>query len=174
MIHQELNGAINSQIVNELAASNSYLAVAAYFDSLGLKVLSNHFFKQSSEERMHALKLMRYLLDVNGDLQLGAIPSPRGEFHSAEDAIQHSLAQEIQTTKQINGLMALAHRHEDYASISFLKWFVDEQVEEQASMNELLLLVRQAGPNNLLLVEERLMRGGLASYDGGDEDGKED
>jgi len=173
MIAQETKNAFNAQIANELAASNSYLCVASYFDTLGLKVLSQHFFKQSHEERQHALKLLKYLLDVNGDLQLAAIPAPRAEFVSAEDAIQHALAQEIQTTKQINALMGLSHRHEDYASASFLKWFVDEQVEEQASMNELLLLVRQAGPNNLLLVEERLLRSGLSGMGEGGKDAED-
>lgn len=162
MIHQEVKDAINKQIANELYASNSYLVVATYMDSLGLKVLSAHFFKQSEEERGHALRLLRYLLDVNGDLQMQAIPAPHGTFKSVEDAIKHSLDQEITVTKQINSLMALAHKHEDYASTSFLKWFVDEQVEEQASMNELLLLVRQAGTHNLLLVEDRLMKQGLS------------
>jgi ferritin len=160
MLHKELEAAINEQIINELYSSNAYLAVASYLDTLGLKVLSGFFFQQSGEERGHALKLLQYLLNVGADVRIGKVEAPRHDFKSVEDSIEHSLAQEVRVTEQINRLMGLAHRHDDYATASFLKWFVDEQVEEQASMNDLLLLVRNAGPANLLLVEDRLLKMG--------------
>jgi ferritin len=171
MLHNEVAQSINAQITNELYASNSYLSIASFMDCLGLKVLAAHFFQQSGEERAHALKLLHYLLNVGAEVTLGQIAAPRSKFDNVEQAIQHSLDQEMTVTKQINTLMGLAHKHEDYATASFLKWFVDEQVEEQASMNDLLMLVRQAGPHNLLLVEDRLLKQGvsLATADAGDE-----
>ncbi|MBI1291557.1 ferritin [bacterium] len=163
MLTKDLAVAINDQVVNELYSSNAYLAVATYMDTLGLKVLAGFFFQQSSEERGHALKLLHYLMSVGATVTIGTVPAPRGTFESVEDAIQHSLNQEITVTNQINALMGLAHKHDDYATASFLKWFVDEQVEEQASMNDLLLLVKNAGPHNFLLVEDRLLKTGKVS-----------
>jgi len=163
MLNKDIANAINDQITNELYSSNAYLAVASFMDSLGLKVLAGFFFQQSGEERTHALKLLNYLLNVGATPVVASVPGPRNEFKDVEDAIQHSLNQEITVTRQINNLMTLAHKHDDYATASFLRWFVDEQVEEQASMNDLLLLVRNAGPHNLLLVEDRLLKTGKVS-----------
>lgn len=161
MISKQLEKALNEQIVNELFSSNAYLAVAAYLDGEGLKVLAAHFLKQSDEERTHALKLMRYLLDVSGKLNIGVVAAPLGKFKSVEHAVRNSLEQEQLVTAQINGLMGLAHKEDDYATASFLKWFVDEQVEELASMGDLLMLVQKAGEANLLLVEDRLLKQGV-------------
>jgi ferritin len=162
MIHPEVEKAINAQIVNELYASNSYLAVASYMEDQGLKILAAFFFNQSDEEREHALRLLHYLLDVNGHVKLSAVPAPNDNYESVEDAVRRSLDQELTVTAQINHLMDIATREGDHASASFLRWFVDEQVEEQATMNDLLLLIRHAGPNNLLLVEDRLIKQGVA------------
>ena len=162
MIQPQVQDAINAQIVNELYASNAYLSVASYMDGQGLKVLAAFFFRQSDEERMHATKLLHYLLDVQGDLRIGAVPAPPMEFASVESAIANSLAQEITVTNQINAMMTIAHESRDYATASFLKWFVDEQVEEQSSMTDLLHLVRRAGDQNLILVEDRLMKQGVS------------
>jgi ferritin len=162
MIEKEVQEALNEQITNELYASNAYLAVASYMDVQGLKVLAAFFFSQSEEERTHAMKLLHYLLDVDGKVRIAAVPEPANVFDSVEDAVRASLDHEITVTGQIHRLMDLAHEHKDYATVSFLKWFVDEQVEEQASMNDLLALIRHAGPNNLLLVEDRLMKQGIS------------
>lgn len=162
---QELENAINRQIVNELWASNSYLMVGCFMDAQGLKVLAQHFFKQSDEERVHALKLLHYLLAVGAEPRIDAVPTTEPKYRTVEEAVQSALDQEKAVTGQINDLMDLAHRSKDYASVSFLKWFVDEQVEEESSMSDLLLLVKQAGPNNLLLTEERLLRMAPASGD---------
>ena len=158
MVSQKIIDAFNAQIVNELHASNSYLAIASAMEDWGLRVLGAHFFQQSLEERDHALKLLRYLLDVGVKPQIGAIPQPNNAVASVEEAVASALSQEQEVTRQINAMMAIAHEEKDYATASFLKWFVDEQVEEMASMSELLQLIRLAGSQNLLLVEERLLR----------------
>ena len=174
MISKSLEKAINEQIVNELYSSNAYLSIASYMDSEGLKVLSAYFFKQSQEERTHAIKLLRYLLDVSGNVAIGQVPAPPLKFKSVEHAVKVSLDQEQTVTGQINNLMGLSHKENDYATASFLKWFVDEQVEELSSMNELLLLVQKAGEVNLLLVEDRLLKQGVQLAKPGAGDGEGD
>lgn len=161
MASKEIIAALNQQIVNELYASNSYLAVASHMDSLGLKVLASFFFRQSDEERGHALKFLHFVLEIGGRVQLGTVSQPKVDFQSVEEAVQNSLNQEVEVTGQIHQLMSLAQDHRDYATASFLKWFVDEQVEEQSSMQDLLALVQMAGPTNLLLVEDRLLKQGV-------------
>ena len=160
MLNKTLQDAINEQIAYELYSSNAYLGVASYMDSLGLKVLAAHFMTQSDEERMHAKKFMHYLMEVGATVQVGAIDACASHFDSVEAAVKASLDQEMRVTERINGLMGLAHEQKDYATASFLKWFVDEQVEEQATMNDLLMMVRHAGPH-LLLVEDRLLKQGV-------------
>jgi ferritin len=165
MISDSLAKSINEQIANELYASNSYLQIAAYFDGLGLKVLAAFFFTQSDEERVHATKLLKYLLEVGKKVKFGAIKAGKADYKSPEDAIQTALDQEIVVTNQINALMKEATTNNDYATQSFLKWFVDEQVEEVASMSDLLQLVKLAGEERILLVEDRLLRAGGVTLD---------
>ncbi|MDK2971561.1 MAG: bacterioferritin [Candidatus Sumerlaeota bacterium] len=161
-ISKKMQDGINQQIVNELFSSNAYLAIAGYMDSQGLKVLAAHYLEQSAEERTHAMKLLHYLLDVGASLSIGAIPEPQNKFKSVEEAVKSALDQEEIVTTQINDLMGLAHTQKDYATVSFLQWFVDEQVEEISTASELLQLVRLAGSERILLVEDRLMKTGTA------------
>ena len=161
IISKKMAKMLNEQIVHELYSSNAYLAIASYMNSLGLTVLSKRFFIQSDEERMHALKFIRYMLDVGAPVQIGAVKEAANTFKSVEAAIELALKQEEWVTELINNLMAQAHGDKDYATASFLKWFIDEQVEEIATTGELLQLVRLAGEERILMVEERLMRMGI-------------
>lgn len=161
MISKKLNDSINQQVVNEMYASNLYLAIACYMDAQELKVLASFYLKQSEEERIHALKLVSYLLDVGANVEIGEIPAPKVKFSSVQGAVEHQLAQEQQVTKQIYALMEQAQKDKDFAASSFLRWFVDEQVEEEASAQELLGLIKHAGNAHLLLVEDRLMKKGI-------------
>lgn len=161
MISKKMAKALNEQIVQELHSSNAYIALAGYLDGLGLKVMSSKFFQQSDEERVHAMKFVRFLLDVGAPVSVGVIPPTKNDFKSVDEAVSAALEQEKHITDLINKLMALAHSENDYATASFLKWFIDEQVEEISTVTELLQLVRLAGPDRILLVEERIMRMGL-------------
>lgn len=159
MISEPMMNKLNEQVTNELAAEHGYLSIAGALDRMGLRVLSAHFFRQAEEERSHAMKLLNYILEVGGRVRLGAIGEPRNSYDGAEDCVKHALESEMTVTRQINGIMALAEGESDFATRSFLKYFVDEQVEEVSSMQNLLDLIRLAGPDNLLLVEDRIERG---------------
>jgi bacterioferritin B len=174
LISSAMNGAISEQIGNELAASNQYVAIAVYFDGEGLPALARHFYKQASEERTHAMRFVKYLVDAGGAPEIPAIPAPRGSFTSAEDAVQLSLDSEMRVTRQINALVDLAIKESDHLSKNALEWFVNEQREEVSSMDTLLRMVRRAGEPGLFFVENFLLQGGLeAPPEGGDaEDGE--
>ena len=112
---------------------------------------------QAEEERQHAMKFVKYLLDTGGELRIPQISAPKPTFASAEAAVQAALDWEHEVTGQITRLMDLAAKQSDYLAQSFLQWFIDEQLEEVVKMERLLGVVKQAGERNLLTVEAYLV-----------------
>lgn len=163
LISKALNTAINEQVGNELAASNQYVAVAVYFDGEGLPILAKHFYRQASEERDHAMRFIKYLVDASGDVKIPEIPAPRATFKSAEEAVRLAFDSEMKVTKQINALMDRAIKEGDHLAKNELEWFVREQREEVTSMDTLLRMVKRAGEAGLFHVEAFLMSGALGA-----------
>ena len=155
MISEVMNAKLNEQVAAELSAAHAYLAMACSFDRKALKILAQLFLKQHDEEREHAMKIVKYLQEVGGIVVLGAVPAPKSDFANAEVIVETALEGEKKITDMINDLVALADKENDYATRSLLNCFVDEQVEEVASMTGLLGLVRLAG-DNILQVEARV------------------
>jgi ferritin len=150
---------INEQIAHELIASNQYLQLATYFDGQALRKLSAFFYKQSEEEREHALKFVHYLSEVGADVRILEIPAANYNVNSAEQAFQVSLDWEKEVTRRIHAMMDQAISEKDYASQAFLQWFVTEQVEEESTMETMLQIVQKAGEKNLLMVEAYMTHG---------------
>ncbi|MGQ0538854.1 MAG: ferritin [Gemmatimonadaceae bacterium] len=165
LISKEMNELMNAQIGNELLASNQYVAIASYFDQEGLPSLAAHFHKQATEERAHAMRFVKFLVDADAKLTIPQVPAPKPTFKSAEEAVKLSYEHEMRVTKQINGLMALAIKESDFLSKNELEWFVKEQREEVAGMDTLLRMVRRAGESGLLFVENYLLQGGRTADD---------
>ena len=159
LISNKVVDAINEQIGNEFGASLQYVAIAAHFSTDALPQLAEHFFAQAEEEKEHAMRFIKYVVDAGGRVVLPAIDAPQANFKTAEAAIQLSLDQEVKVTHQINALVELARSENDYITINFLQWFLTEQLEEVSSMDNLLKVV-QRGSENLLQVEEYLARVG--------------
>jgi len=157
MISPSLAAAFNEQIGHELGASMQYVSIAAHFQRSQLTLLAKLFFAQAEEEREHAMKFVKYLLDTKGELRIPAIPAAVPTFASAEAAVQAALAWEQEVTRQITALMDQAVKDNDYLGQSFLQWFIDEQLEEVVKMDRLLGVIRQATEKNLLMVEAYLV-----------------
>jgi ferritin len=153
---------LNEQIGNELAAHNQYVACAVYFDAETLPRLAGFFYAQALEERDHALMMVRYLLDADAPARIPAVGAPRTDFADVVEPVALALEQERRVSEQINALAATARRDEDLSSEQFMQWFIKEQVEEVATMSDLLRIVERA-KENPLLVEEYLAREGLGS-----------
>ncbi len=162
LISKQMNALINEQIGNELAASNQYVVIACYFDGAGLPQLAKHFFNQATEERDHAMRFVRYVLDAGGTVAIPAIPAPRTRFKDSADAVKLGLDSELRVTKQIHGIVDLAIKEKDHLAKNALEWFVNEQREEVSSMDTLLRMVKRAGEPGLFFVENFLLQGGLA------------
>lgn len=163
MISKIMTAKLNEQVTHELGASQAYLAMACQFESMSLKALAQHFRKQTEEERGHALKIVDYLLEVGATVSLAALDAPRTAYKSVQAAIRAAVEHETRVTAQIHALVGLAEKEKDYATRSFLQWFVDEQVEEVSSMEHLARIAELAGDNLLQL--ESYVRHMLATPD---------
>ena len=153
---KEINSALNEQIGHEFMASLQYVSIATYFDVEGLPALAKHFYRQAVEERDHAMRFIKFVVDAGGRVEIPAIPAVQSKFGSAEDAVQLSLDQELAVTRQINELVDLAIKQNNHVTKNFLDWFVSEQLEEVSSMDTLLRMIKRAGDKGILFVESYL------------------
>ena len=129
---------LNVQIGNELAAHNQYLACAVYFDAETMPRMAAFFYAQALEERAHAAMMIQYLLDTDSPVEIPAVPAPENTFADVVAPVALALDQEKRVTEQINGLLRIAREENDFASEQFMQWFIKEQVEEVATMSDLL------------------------------------
>lgn len=134
---------LNVQIGNELGAHNQYLACAIHYDALTMPRMAAFFYRQAMEERDHAMMMVQYLLDTDDEITLGAIEAPVNGFADVVEPVALALAQERRVTEQINGLLRIARDESDFASEQFMQWFIKEQVEEVATMSDLLAVVER-------------------------------
>ena len=158
---------LNAQIGNELAAHNQYLACAVHFDALTMPQTAAFFYGQALEERSHAMMMVQYLIDTDSDVVVPAVPAPESSFGDVVAPVQLALEQERRVTEQINELVRIAREESDFASEQFMQWFIKEQVEEVATMHDLLAVVTRAR-GDLEDIEEYVAREQSA---GGDDAG---
>jgi bacterioferritin B len=130
--------ALNDQIANELAASHQYTAIAAQYEAQTLPQLARFFYAQAVEERDHAMMMIKYLIDTDSPVRLREIARPTADFDDHIAPIRLALEQERTVSKQIGELFAVAREEHDYLSEQFVQWFLKEQVEEEATMVEIL------------------------------------
>jgi ferritin len=145
LISAKIATAINAQIGLEFLASLQYEAISAWFRLEGLPRLQAQFARQAEEERMHAHRFIKFLLDAGRGLELPAIPAPKCKFKSAEEAVQLALDHELKVTDSIKALLNLADKENDRFTQNSLQWFIQEQLEEVSSTDELLQIVSRAG-----------------------------
>ncbi|MBA2579298.1 MAG: ferritin [Thermoleophilaceae bacterium] len=148
---------LNAHVANEFAASQQYVAIAVYYESETLPRLAAFFYAQALEERNHALMMVRYLLDAGVEPVVPGVAAPQHGFADVVAPVAHALEQERRVSEQINALAALARQHGDYTSEQFMQWFIKEQVEEVATMADLLRVVERAREDPLR-AEEYLAR----------------
>lgn len=165
LISEKVQQAVNEQIGYEFSASLQYYAIGGHFAAEALPQLSQHFFKQAEEEKDHALRFIKYVVDAGGRVIIPEIQAPQSNFRNPEAAVQLSFEQEVKVTKQINALVELARTENDYITINFLQWFLAEQLEEVSSMDNLLKIVQRAG-DDVLKADEYLARVGVRSMSG--------
>ncbi|MEA2448801.1 MAG: bacterioferritin [Thermoleophilaceae bacterium] len=150
---------LQAQVGREFAAAHQYTAIATHYDGQTYPRLARFFYKQADEERDHAMRMINYLIDAGAQPQLGEIAAPSVAFEDLVAPIRLAREQEQQVTVNIARLFEIARETRDYASESFMQWFVDEQVEEEASI-QALLDVAERVREFPMMVEEFLARDG--------------
>lgn len=160
----DLAVAFNQQITMELASSVAYLQMSVYFESENLIGMASWMRMQAEEENDHAHRFMKFVLDRGNPVRLGAIEAPTADFESVEAVFAAALAQEQAVTRAIHDLYRVASQGDDLASFPFLQGFIQEQIEEEATVETILERVRLAGGESsavLLLDRELGTRGSV-------------
>ena len=158
MLSPDVEAAMNAQIAAELYSSHLYLAMSAACEGDGLPGMGRWFALQADEERDHALRFVRHVIDRGGRVVLTGLEAPPTAFGGAIGAFEQALTHEMNVTQMIDGLYGMALQHGDYASQVFLQWFVTEQVEEEALLKRVLqnLKLVEGAPGGLFLIDQNL------------------
>jgi ferritin len=144
-ISEKLQSALNDQINAEYFSSYLYLSMSAWFEAQDLPGFANWMRVQAKEEDFHVQKFFDYVVERGGRVVLETIDKPQTEWKSALEVFEEALAHEQHITSRIHDLVELAVEHKDRATQSFLQWFVDEQVEEEASAEAVLKSIKLGG-----------------------------
>ncbi len=148
---------LNEQIGHEYAAHQQYVACAVYYDALTLPQMAGFFYAQAIEERNHAMMMVNYLVDQDAEVTIPGVAAPQTTFADIVAPVALALEQERRVTDQINQLTRIAREEYDYASDQFMQWFIKEQVEEVATMSDLLTVVKRAR-NDVEAIEDYIQR----------------
>ena len=155
---------LNEQIAHEYAAHQQYVACAVYYDAETLPQLARFFYAQALEERDHAMMMVQYLIDADEEVVIPGVAAPQVTFEDVVAPVALALDQEKRVSAQINALAGCARAEGDYTSEQFMQWFIKEQVEEVATMSDLLRVVERSR-DDVMEIENWLAR----EHPGGEE-----
>src|SRR5688572_29674257 len=137
MAEQSFAQALTDHVPSEFAASQAYLAAAVYYEDLTMPRMAAFFYRQSIEERNHAMMIIRYLLDIEAEAAISGVAEPKTTFSDLVEPVRMALEQERKVTAQFNDLASIARAENDFQGEQFLQWFLKEQVEEVSLMSDL-------------------------------------
>lgn len=158
MVTEKIIDLINKQITKEQYAAQLYLSMSAWCYAQDLEGIGNYFRVQSKEELMHADKMFDYINNIGGNVKLGAVEAPPHDFNSAEQVFEMALDHERLVTKSIFAIVKAATEESDFATTTFLQWFINEQVEEEASASLLVTKINRVkdNPSAMYLFDQEL------------------
>ncbi|WP_245920477.1 ferritin [Methanospirillum stamsii] len=159
-MNPKVEKALNEQINAELYSSYLYLSMSSWFDSVGLRGFANWERIQAMEEKDHAMKIFDYLLTRGGRAVMTKIDAPQSVWNNPKDAFETQLAHELKVTNLINNLVNLSITEKDHATLNFLQWFVNEQVEEEDNARTILeqisMISQEKGVGLLFMLDKEL------------------
>ena len=169
MLTEKMQKSLNEHINLEFASAHIYLAMGAYFESLNLSGFANWMRIQYREEDAHALKIYDFVHERDGEVQLFAIDAPPAKWESPQAAFESALEHERLVSSRIHALADLAIAESDHPTQSFLRWFVDEQVEEEANANAIVQKLKLVGNDGagLFMVDQELAQRTFVPIDAG-------
>jgi ferritin len=157
MLKKNVEDICNRQIEREGYSSNLYLAMASWAETNGFSGVAGWLYVQADEERMHMLKFIKYVNERGGKAVVPAFKKPGTEYKTVEELFKEVLKHEEFVTSSINEIVALTLEEKDFNTHSFLQWFVNEQVEEEASARTILDKVNLVGKNNMYQFDRDIM-----------------
>lgn len=160
MLKQTILDALNAQIKIEAASSSTYLSMASWCDKEGLSGCASFFYAQSDEERMHMLKIIHYVNEMDGHAIVPSIEQPQSKFTSIQDIFKMVYEQEQNVTAAIYELTSISQEANDHSTGVFLQWYVSEQREEEAMIRDILDKIKLigSGEQSLYYIDKELDR----------------
>jgi ferritin len=152
-ISSTMGSELNSQITKEFFSAYTYLSMSSYFETLSLRGFASWMKKQAQEELQHGLKMYQYLVDRDFKVVLLPISQPRADWSSPLEVFKAAYAQECDVTLSINEIYNSAVSEKDNATVNFLNWFLEEQVEEEALVQEVIGRLALVGDNKAALLQ---------------------
>lgn len=158
MLSERLLDELNQQIMHEFYSAHYYIAMAGYCADQDLPGFENFFIMQAEEERFHAMKFYHYVNEMGARVDIRGLDTPKNNFASMKDVFKEALEHEKFVTDRIYTLMNIATEEKEYATMSMLNWFIDEQIEEMDSMNAILKQLERMGEkgNGIYMLDKEL------------------
>lgn len=166
-LSEEIETALNEQIKREAHSSAVYLSMGSWCDRHGFENSANFFYKQAEEERGHMLKIFKYVSDLGGHALSPEVAGVPQDFESFRGIFEQALEQEISITQSINRIVAKCHQVQDFTTVTFLQWFLQEQIEEEFVARRALELFDVIGEEGIgrYTIDKQIVK---ISYDKGD------
>lgn len=155
MVSQKVESALNKQILFEASSSQYYMAMASWAETAGLSGVADFLYAQSDEERIHMLKLIKYVNERGGKAQIPALKAQPQKFKSINFVFEEVLKHEVMVSAEINNMVGICLKEKDYTTHNFLQWYVSEQIEEEATARTILDKLKLIGDD----------KGGLYLFD---------
>ncbi len=155
MISAKIEKALNQQVLLEAESSQVYLAMASWSEVAGLSGIATFLFKHSDEERLHMLKLVKFINERGGHAVIPALNQPAQKYKSIRELFQEVLTHEVFVSTEINKLVDICLKEKDYTTHNFLQWYVSEQIEEEALARRIMDKLKLIGDD----------KGGLYIFD---------
>jgi ferritin len=167
MLSKKITDALNKQVEFEASSSQYYLAMASWAETQGLKGVASFLYRQSDEERLHMLKLVKFINERGSHALVPALKQPPAFFKSLTKVFDEVLGHEVKVTEEINKLVDITLKEKDYTTHNFLQWYVSEQIEEEAQARDLVDKLKLIGEDKggLYLFDRDL--GGMGANGGG-------
>jgi ferritin len=157
MLHKKVEEICNRQIEREGYSSALYLSMASWAENNGLPGVASWLYVQSDEERLHMLKFVKYINERGGKALISALKKPAAEFKSTEEVFLQVLKHEEFITASINEIVQLTLEVKDFTTHNFLQWFVNEQIQEEASARMILDKLKLVGKNNMYIFDRDIL-----------------
>lgn len=158
MLTTRMEKELNAQIKAEFESAFIYMGMAVWAHKNSYFGAENFLWKQAKEEQEHAMKLVEYLKDVAGEIEIPGLAKPEGDFESLLDVFKKGLEHEKYITSRIHNLVTISDEDGDYPTNDFLQWYVSEQVEEEKNFRGIVKLLEKVGDhiNGLMMIDSKL------------------